>query len=120
MSNKKKIIRTNVGRVYTSKFGSTLIEEELCLDGNTFAEAIDRIKELQEKYETSEYSNIRFDLYYDFSEDNRKIFLMGDREETDEEFEKRLADEAKQKENQRLRDERDLAAIAARLGKTVV
>lgn len=126
MSNKKKIIRTNVGRhgrgrLYTSKFGSsTFIEEELCIDGNTFAEAIDRIKELQEKYETSEYSNIRFDLYYDYSEDNRKIFLMGDREETDEEFEKRLADEAKQKENQRLRDERDLAAIAARLGKTVV
>ena len=47
MSNKKKIIRTNIGRVYTSKFGSTLIEEELCLDGNTFSEAIDKIKELQ-------------------------------------------------------------------------
>ena len=45
---------------------------------------------------------------------------MGDREETDEEFEKRLANEASQKEGQRLRDERDLAAIAARLGKTVV
>ena len=124
MSNKKKIIRTNIGRVFTSRFGSSnFIEEELHLDGKSFAEAIDTIKELQAMYETSEYSNISFDVYYDYSEDkydHRKIYLKGDREETDEEFAKRLADEAKQKENQRLRDERDLAAIAARLGKTVV
>ena len=124
MSDKKKIIRTTLGDVYTPKFGSSnFIEEELCLDGKTFAEAIDTIKELQEKYETSEYSNISFDVYYDYSEDkydHRKIYLMGDREETDEEFAGRIARKEKAAIAQKERDERELAAIAARLGKTVV
>lgn len=124
MTDKKKIVRTYVGRVYTSKFGSSnFIEEELQLDGKSFAEAIDTIKELQAMYETSEYSNIRLEVFYDYSEekyDHRKIYLMGDREETDEEFAYRLADESRRETEQRIRDERDLVAIAARLGKTVV
>ena len=124
MTDEKQTIRTRIGDVYTSKFGSSnFIEEELCLDGKTFAEAIDTIKELQEKYETSEYSNISFDVYYDHSEDkydHRKIYLMGDREETDEEFAYRIAMKEKAAIAQKERDERELLAIAKRLGKTVV
>ena len=125
MTDKKKIIRTYIGDVRTSWFSgsSNFREEELCLDGNTFAQAIDKIKELQEKYETSEYSNICFEVFYDYSEekcDHRKIFLMGDREETDEEFTYRIAMKEKAAIAQKERDERELAALAARLGKTVV
>ena len=126
MTDKKKIISVTLGDMYTPPYtGSNprLIEEELCLDGKTFAEAIDTIKELQKKYETSEYSNIRFDVYYDYSEDkdhHRKIYLVGDREETDEEFSKRTAEARRIEMLQRVRDEKELAALAARLGKTVV
>jgi Ran GTPase-activating protein (RanGAP) involved in mRNA processing and transport len=126
MADKKQIISVTLGTMYAPPFTGSkprLIEEELCLDGNTFTEAIDKIKELQEKYETSEYSNIRFDVYYDYSEDrddHRKIYLKGDREETDEEFTYRIAMKEKAAIAQKERDERELLAIAARLGKTVV
>jgi hypothetical protein len=126
MTDEKKIIRVTLGDMYTPPYTGSkprLIEEELCLDGKTFAEAIDKIKELQKKYETSEYSNIKFEVYYDYSEekyDHRKIYLKGDREETDEEFAARIAMQKKLANAQKERDERELLAIAARLGKTVV
>ena len=126
MADKKQIISVTLGDMYTPPYTGSkprLIEEEFCLDGNTFAEAIDKIKELQEKYETSEYSNIRFDAYYDYSEDrddHRKIYLKGDREETDEEFAARIEMQKNLANARKERDERELLAIAARLGKTVV
>jgi hypothetical protein len=126
MTDEKQIISVTLGDMYTPPFPGSkprLIEEELCLCGDTFDQAIDKIKELQKKYETSEYSNIRFDVYYDYSEDradHRKIFLKGDREETDEEFAARIARKEKAAIAQKERDERELLAIAARLGKTVV
>jgi hypothetical protein len=45
---------------------------------------------------------------------------MGDREETDEEFAYRIAMKEKAAIAQKERDERELLAIAKRLGKTVV
>lgn len=93
-------------------------------DGYTVDALLAKLQEWKKKY-SGQYENLGFreandcDCRYDCS-CSPTYYLMGTRLENDLEYKFRLAAEAKRAEEQRKRDEEQLAAIAARLGKRVV
>lgn len=85
---------------------------------------ISELNAIQRKY-GDRYEDMHFDesrdcgCYYD-CQCSPTLLLKGKRYETDIEQQLRLDEAAKRAEDQRVRDEKDLEAIAKRLGKKVV
>lgn len=130
MADQKQKIHVRVGKPVQEKnrygAGNTImitntvsIDPEQSLNG-----LVERLTELQNKY-SCDYENLNFEsvhdcgCYYDCN-CSPSYILRGKRLETDLELKFRLETEAQRKEMQRVRDEKELEAIAKRLGKTVV
>lgn len=123
----KQVVSVRVGTPYLYTHGHKHIAfrdtESIDVKYATLKDAISRLTALQRKYE-GKYNNLRFEEVHDCGcyrqcDCSPTLYLQGDRLESDVEYNFRVARETEQKKQQRERDERELAAIAARLGKTV-
>ncbi len=93
--SKKKIIGANVGEMWPSRFSGTL------------AHAKEQIEELIATHGPDARLDWEARHYYPYDQEPTPLyFIIVDREENDEEFNKRIAQEAKWQED---RDKRDLA-----------
>ncbi len=131
MANTKVIVNVFVGTPVADAYsnsGRSFVRiqnrESVDLAHRTLKDTISRLNALQRKY-GDKYADMTFDpvrdcgCRYDCG-CSPTLYLKGKRYETDLEFNLRIAEEAKRDEERKQRDERELAAIAKRLGKVVV